>query len=163
MRDPEVSFVCWKWLIPLRSIWLMTQILQVLMDHLLRARVKELHQVCLHYWILLNSRPRLTQTQRVTRFFSSESSIEIDQVSQWLVEHDVDSASEISSEELALWIEALEPCECCGLRTPFRCRNCGRVVCLDPTCRNRHSTVCGMSWKQWFWSLFGCFHFWRRG
>ena len=94
---------------------------------------------------------------------TSESSIEIDQVSQWLVEHDVDSVSEISSEELALWIEALEPCECCGLRTPFRCRNCGRVVCLDPTCRNRHSTVCDMSWKQWFWSLFGCFHFWRRG
>ena len=61
----------------------------------------------------------------------SERTLTEDEIAtaDYMINHGIDSPSEMSSEELEIWIRALEPCEVCQLRTPFRCRRCLAIVC----------------------------------
>ena len=81
----------------------------------------------------------------------SERTLTEDEIAtaDYMINHGIDSPSEMSSEELKSWIRALEPCEACQLRTPFRCRRCKAVVCLHPQCRKDHDEQCPITWRQW--------------
>ena len=76
-------------------------------------------------------------------------------IADYMIDRGIDSPSELSSEELEGWIRALQPCERCQLRTPFRCKGCKAIVCLNPHCRDKHNQQCTSTWKHWLVEAYG--------